>query len=205
MDLNKVMIIGRLTRDPELRTITDGTPVANFGMATNTVYTDKAGVRQEKVEYHELVVWRRLAEIASQYLRKGAKAYIEGKLQTRSWDDPTGIKRYKTEIVVENLIMLDRPPSVSGGTYAAAAPQWQAQNAFTPTPGAPRATEQPPEEESQGFTAVSKKPKSAPPLEEELPTIDITEEVKPSTPLRQDYGGSPTNDEEEISVEDIPF
>ena len=107
MDLNKVMIIGRLTRDPETKTIPSGQTVASFSLATNRVWTDKAGQKQESVEYHNIVAWRRLAEICGQYLRKGSKIYIEGRLQTRSWDGQDGIKRYRTEIVANNMIMLD--------------------------------------------------------------------------------------------------
>lgn len=107
MDLNKAMIIGRLTRDPETRTIPSGQTVASFSLATNRVWTDKAGQKQESVEYHNIVVWRKLAEICSQYLRKGSKIYIEGRLQTSSWDGQDGIKRYRTEIVANNMIMLD--------------------------------------------------------------------------------------------------
>ena len=107
MDLNKVMIIGRLTRDPEIKTIPSGQTVASFSLATNRVWTDNAGQKQEAVEYHNIVAWRKLAEICGQYLRKGGKIYIEGRLQTRSWDGQDGVKRYRTEIVANNMIMLD--------------------------------------------------------------------------------------------------
>jgi single-strand DNA-binding protein len=118
MNLNRAMLIGNLTRDPEVRTTQNGTSVASFGVATNFVWTDQSGNRQEKAEYHNIVAWRKLADICAQYLRKGAKIYVEGRLQTRSWDDQTGNKRYITEIVAENMIMLgsksqssDRPAS----------------------------------------------------------------------------------------------
>jgi single-strand DNA-binding protein len=107
MNLNKAMIIGNLTRDPELRTTPNGTSVTSFSVATNLIWTDSSGNRQEKVEFHNVVAWRKLAEICGQYLRKGSKVYIEGRLQTRSWDDQTGSKRYITEIVTDNMIMLD--------------------------------------------------------------------------------------------------
>ena len=113
MDLNKAMIIGRLTRDPELRTTPSGQSVASFAIATNFVWTDQSGQKQEKVEFHNVVVWRRLAEICGQYLKKGAKAYFEGRLQTRDWVGQDGVKRYRTEIVAENMIMLDRAGSAS--------------------------------------------------------------------------------------------
>ena len=108
MNLNKAMIIGNLTRDPEIRTIPSGQTVASFSVATNLIWTDKQGQRQEKVEFHNVVAWRRLAEICGQYLRKGSKVYIEGRLQTRDWVGQDEVKRYRTEIIAENMIMLDR-------------------------------------------------------------------------------------------------
>lgn len=108
MDLNKVMIIGRLTRDPELRTTPNGASVCQLGLATNYVYTNQAsGQKVEQVEYHNVVLWRKLAEIANQYLKKGRRVYIEGRLTTRSWDAQDGTKRSKTEIIADNMIMLD--------------------------------------------------------------------------------------------------
>ena len=124
MDLNKVMIIGRLTRDPELRTTPNGASVCQLGLATNFVYTNQqSGQKVEQVEYHNVVLWRKLAEIANQYLKKGRRVYIEGRLTTRSWDGQDGKKNYKTEIIADNMIMLD------GGTGAGATP---GSNAFTP-------------------------------------------------------------------------
>lgn len=108
MNLNKVMIIGNLTRDPEVRNTPTGQTVASFSVATNLIWTDQSGQRQEKVEFHNIVAWRRLAEICGQYLRKGSKVYIEGRLQTRDWTGQDGIKRYRTEIIAENMIMLDK-------------------------------------------------------------------------------------------------
>ena len=107
MNLNKAMIIGNLTRDPELRTTPNGIQVSSFSVATNFIWTDSSGNKQEKAEFHNIVVWRKLAEICAQYLHKGSKVYIEGRLQTRSWDDQNGNKRYMTEIVADNMIMLD--------------------------------------------------------------------------------------------------
>jgi single-strand DNA-binding protein len=116
MDLNKVMIIGRLTRDPELRATPNGASVCQIGLATNFVYTNQqTNQKVEQVEYHNVVMWRKLAEIASQYLKKGRRVYIEGRLQTRTWDDPgSGKKMYKTEIVADNMIMLDGAPGAGG-------------------------------------------------------------------------------------------
>jgi len=108
MNLNKAMIIGNLTRDPEIRSTPSGAAVASFSVATNMIWTDQSGQRQEKVEYHNVVAWRRLAEICGQYLKKGSKVYIEGRLQTRDWTGQDGAKRSRTEIITENMIMLDR-------------------------------------------------------------------------------------------------
>jgi single-strand DNA-binding protein len=127
MDLNKVMIIGRLTRDPEARTTPQGTAVTSFSVATGRVWKDANGVQQEKTEFHNIVAWRRLAEIAAQYLTKGRQVYIEGALQTQSWDDKTsGQKRYRTEVVAENMIMLgnksDNAQGMSSGTATSFTP-----------------------------------------------------------------------------------
>jgi single-strand DNA-binding protein len=108
MNLNKAMIIGNLTRDPEIKNTPSGISVATFSVATNLIWTDQTGQRQEKVEFHNVVAWRKLAEICGQYLRKGSKVYIEGRLQTRDWVGQDGLKRYRTEIIAENMIMLDR-------------------------------------------------------------------------------------------------
>ena len=111
MDLNKAMLIGNLTRDPEIRNTTTGQPVASFTVVTNYVWTDQAGQRQEKAEFHNIVAWRRLADICRQYLHKGSKVYVEGRLQTRDWLAQDNTKRYRTELVADNLIMLDRAGS----------------------------------------------------------------------------------------------
>lgn len=118
MDLNKVMIIGRLTRDPELRTIPSGQTVASFSVATSRQWKDQQGQPQSVTEFHNIVAWRRLGEIAGQYLKKGKQVYLEGYLQTRSWEDQSGQKRYRTEIVADNLIMLGSPSGAAGGAAA---------------------------------------------------------------------------------------
>ncbi len=107
MSLNKVQLIGNLTRDPELKQIPGGQVVASFGIATNFTWKDQSGERQSKAEFHNIVAWRKLAEICGQYLKKGAKVYIEGRLQTRDWEGEDGTKRYRTEITADNMIMLD--------------------------------------------------------------------------------------------------
>lgn len=109
MDLNKAMVIGNVARDPELRTTPSGQNVASFAVATNLVWNDSSGQQQKKTEFHNIVAWRKLADICSQYLKKGSKVYLEGRLQTNEWTgQQDGVKRYKTEIVAENLIMLDK-------------------------------------------------------------------------------------------------
>lgn len=110
MSLNRATIIGNLTRDPELRNTTSGQSVTNFSVATSSQWTDAAGQRQERTEYHSIVAWGKLAEICSQYLGKGRKVYVEGRLQTREWEAQDGQKRQRTEIVADNMIMLDRAP-----------------------------------------------------------------------------------------------
>lgn len=116
MDLNKVMLIGNVTRDPEMRTTPNGTQVASFSVATNLTWTDQSGQKQEKAEFHNIVAWRKLAEICGQYLKKGSKIYVEGRLQTRDWEGQDGVKRYRTEVVADNMIMLGhRSGGNSGG------------------------------------------------------------------------------------------
>lgn len=114
-DLNKVMLIGNLTRDPELRTISSGQTVATFSVACNRSWNDQQGVKQDAVEYVNIVAWGKLAEIVGQIYKKGRRTYIEGRLQTSSWDDKdTGAKRYKTEVIASDLILLDRPSGAQG-------------------------------------------------------------------------------------------
>lgn len=103
MNLNKVYLIGRLASDPEFRTTPSGQEVANLRMVTNRIWNDQSGQRNESPEFHSVVVWGRLAQIANQYLNKGSIVMIEGRLQTRSWEGQDGVKRYRTEVVAENL------------------------------------------------------------------------------------------------------
>lgn len=107
MDLNKAQIIGRITQELELKQTPNGQNVMSFSVATNRNWTDGSGMKQEQVEFHNVVLWGKLSEIANQYLAKWRKVYIEGRLQTRTWEAQDGTKRYKTEIVWENMIMLD--------------------------------------------------------------------------------------------------
>jgi len=104
--VNKVILVGNLGRDPELRYTPSGQAVANFTLATNDNYTDKSGERQERTEWHRIVVWARTAELCSQYLSKGRPVYLEGRLQTREWEDKEGVKRQTTEIVANTVQFL---------------------------------------------------------------------------------------------------
>jgi single-strand DNA-binding protein len=126
--INKVTLLGRLGKDPETQFLESGTSLSRFTLATNDRYKDKTGNWVDQTEWHNVVVWRGLAEIAEKYLKKGSLVYIEGKIRTRSWDDKDGTKKYSTEIVADNLIMLDRKEEGdqgsqggggnSGGTYS---------------------------------------------------------------------------------------
>lgn len=148
MDLNKVQLIGRLTRDPETRNTQSGQMVATFSVATSREWRDQqSGEKKSQTEFHNVVAWRKLAEIVSQYMKKGRQIYVEGYLQTRSWDDPSGQKRYRTEIVADNIIMLgsssgggqsqqggNQGGGYSGGGYQQPAQQGPAQGGQMNTP-----------------------------------------------------------------------
>lgn len=104
--LNQVQLIGNMTADPEIRETPNGLKVATFSLATNQVWKDVAGVKQEKTDFHNIVAWKGLADIVEQYTKKGKKLFIQWRLQTRSWDDASWTKRYRTEVVTDNLILL---------------------------------------------------------------------------------------------------
>lgn len=117
--LNKALLIGHLGKDPEISYTPSGVAVGKFSVATSESWKDQDGNTQERTEWHNIVAWRKLAEICGQYLKKGSKVYLEGRIQTRSWDDKnTGAKRYMTEIIADNLIMLDSK-GASGAPAAA--------------------------------------------------------------------------------------
>jgi single-strand DNA-binding protein len=114
--LNKVLLIGNLGKDPELRYTPGGQAVATFSLATSDSWKDKDGNQQERTEWHNIVAWQRLAEICGEYLKKGKKIYLEGRIQTRNYEDKEGVKRYFTEIIADELIMLDgRPGGAESG------------------------------------------------------------------------------------------
>lgn len=119
MNLNKVFIVGNLTRDPELKSLPSGTAVASFGVATNRVWNNQNGEKQEDTQFHNIVAFGRQAEIVNQYLKKGSSILIEGRLQTQSWEGQDGIKRYKTEIVAERIQLGPRSGGSGGGAPTA--------------------------------------------------------------------------------------
>lgn len=142
--VNKAIIIGNLGADPELRETGGGAPVCNFRVATNETWTDKSGERQERTEWHPVVAWGKLAELCAQYLKKGRSAYVEGKLQTREWEDREGSKRFTTEIVAQSVVFLGgagggqagdterttTKPAANGGGWKPVQPQQPAADPF---------------------------------------------------------------------------
>ncbi|MBI5732102.1 MAG: single-stranded DNA-binding protein [Candidatus Magasanikbacteria bacterium] len=116
MNFNRAVILGRVTKDPELRTTPSGQNVTSFGVATNRYWTNRDGQKQEQVEFHNVVAWGKLAEICAKYLTKGGLVLIEGRLQTRNWQDQQGNKHYRTEIIAENMQL--GPKTIGGGTPA---------------------------------------------------------------------------------------
>jgi single-strand DNA-binding protein len=138
MNVNKVILVGRLTRDPEIRTTPTGQSVATIGMATNNFWTDKSGQKQEKTEFHTVILWGRQAEIAGQYLTKGQELFVEGRLQTREYTAKDGSQRRVTEVVGENMQLGSR----AGGSTGGSAPRSQSS-----APAAAKNTEPVPDEE----------------------------------------------------------
>ena len=141
--VNKVILVGNLGRDPEVRYMPNGDAVANYSIATTETWKDKQGNRQEKTEWHNIVMYRRLAEIAGEYLKKGSSVYIEGRLQTRKWQDKQGNDRYTTEIIADQLQMLGgRNSNAAGQTpgqdHGAASPSQPGGASTDDTPPTPR-------------------------------------------------------------------
>lgn len=179
MNLNKVFILGRLTRDPEQRTMPSGKSISSFGMATNRIWTNQeSGEKQEQVEFHNIVAFGKRADICNQYLTKGQLVLIEGRIQTRSWEDQGGNKRSRTDIIVDNMQMGPR----AGGAKREEVPE-------TPEP-----VEEIPIEEIDEEPASEKTAKD--------------NEKKPASgrsPAGRKKKDNPEKDEEEIDVKDIPF
>lgn len=178
MNLNKALLIGRLTKDPEGRTTPAGKSVTSFSMATNKFWTDQSGNKQEATEYHNIVVWGKLAEIAAQYLVKGQEVYVEGRIQTRSWDAQDGTKKYTTEIVADNIQMGAKAGGGRGGNY-------DSQN-YSSAPAAPQQNPAPHQEPDFG-----------------QPSVDASSprfgEAGDFSPMQS------SGDNQEIKIENIPF
>ncbi len=149
MYLNKAIVIGNLTRDPELKSLPSGITVTSFSLATNRVWKDKNGAKQESADYHNIVVFGRQAEIANQYLKKGASALVEGRMQTRSWDDASGKKNYRTEIIADRIQFGPRTGGApaAGGSYGGASQSSSQQQTSNDEQKAPLDTIEYPEEE----------------------------------------------------------
>lgn len=179
--LNKVQLIGNVTRDPELRYTPQGTAVCSFGLATNRSWMPEGATeRREEVEFHKLVAWNKLAELCSQLITKGRKIYIEGRLQTRSWETPDGEKRQATEIVIEDMMLLDARPA---GTESA------------PRGETPKA--EPTAKEAAAPSTVKEEPAEV--KAEENPKEAKKEEGKATAKEKE------KEKEEEIDLDDIPF
>lgn len=143
--LNRAQIIGNLTRDPEMRFTPSGQGVCSFAIATNRRWRDKDGNNQEQTEFHDVVAWGKLAEIISQYAKKGNKIYIEGRLQTRSWDAQDGSKKYRTEIVTEDFVFLS--PKGEGGIPTSSSEDYPIEETETTAKKSPKKEEAPAEDE----------------------------------------------------------
>jgi single-strand DNA-binding protein len=170
MNFNKVVLIGRLTGDPQLRTTPSGQQVATFSMATNRTWNDKGGVKKEDVQFHNIVVWGRLAEIAGRFLTKGGMALIEGRLQSRDWTDKEGGKRRTTEIVAESLQLGPRPFGAQSGGFAGGRQDGMGQPANAPQSGfAPAASDIP----TIDLDAPHETPTDFPPEEDGIKPEDL--------------------------------
>jgi single-strand DNA-binding protein len=145
MYINKAMIFGNLTRDPELKTLPSGMNVCSFSIATNRVYNDRDGKRQENTDYHNVAVFGRQAETSAQYLKKGSSAYVEGRLQTRSWETD-GVKQYRTEIIAERVQFGPRTGGGDGGASSAPTATPATGGSEQAAPKAPKAPDYPEED-----------------------------------------------------------
>jgi len=176
MNFNKAIIAGNLTRDPEVRNLPSGQSVASFGIATNRVWTDQSGNRQEAAEFHNVVAFGKLADICSRYLNKGRLVLVEGRIQTRSWQDRDGNKRYRTEIVVDNMQMGPRTDSTAG----------QAR------------------EETTKPAEKSTIPQEEIPIIEAEESVS-QENSSPESESEPDKEAADSNQKEEVDLKDIPF
>lgn len=125
--LNKVMLIGNLTRDPEMRYTPQGTAVCTFGIATNRSWTTESGEKKEEADFHNIVAWNKLAEICAQLLKKGRKVYVEGRLSTRSWQGQDGTQKQRTEVVISDMVILDKKEDSAGDVIDIPEPEMESQ------------------------------------------------------------------------------
>jgi len=177
--LNKVQLIGNLTRDPELRYTPNGNAVCTFGVATNRSWTTDSGEKREESDFHRIVAWNKLAEICSQFLTKGRKVYVEGRLSTRNWTAQDGSQKSTTEVVIDDMILLDN----KGMGQAAAAPQ----------PVKDEVKEQEETEETTSSVADTKE------------TDETEEKPRKKAQPKKDDPEPKQSDEEEVMPDDIPF
>lgn len=177
--LNKVLLIGNLTRDPELRYTPSGAAVCTFGVATNRTYVASDGTKKEEAEFIRIVSWNKLAELCSQLLTKGRKVYVEGRLQTRSWETPDGQNRQTTEVVIDDMRILDSRKSFEEG---------HGESQYVP---APEQTVKAESKEEEGLQEEKSKKsvKSAPKPAKEKPEVSTSVEV----------------DEQKVDLDDLPF
>ncbi|HFC76891.1 MAG TPA: single-stranded DNA-binding protein [Candidatus Moranbacteria bacterium] len=184
MNVNKAIIIGRLTRDPELRSTQSGKQVASISVATSFTYKDKSGQKQEKTEFHNVISWGRQAEVIAQYFTKGQEIYVEGRLETRSWEDKeTGKKMYRTEIVMDKFEFGAKPQGTSGGYNSN-----NQSNTATPTNTQNVASNDDNNSAEKATPQNQSNSQAQPQQNEEIPTINLDDE-----------------DQEEVKIEDVPF
>lgn len=186
MNVNKVILVGRLTRDPEVRNTNSGQTVTNVGIATNSFWTDQNGQKQERTEFHNIVLFGRLGEVAGQYLVKGQEAYFEGRIQSRSYTGKDNVERRVTEIVAENMQFGSKPQGGGGNYNNNQSPQnnqFNQQNQSSQQSQSNQQTQQ----AQQGPTNQSAQSSQAAAKEEEIPTINLDDE------------------QDEVKIEDVPF
>ncbi|MBI2009766.1 MAG: single-stranded DNA-binding protein [Candidatus Chisholmbacteria bacterium] len=192
--LNKVQLIGNLTRDPELRYTPQGTAVCTFGVATNRSWTPTdGGERQEETEFHRVVAWSKLAEICSQLLYKGRRVYLEGRLQTRSWQGQDGQERTTTEIVIDNMIALGAPKGGTGEEYEYEAPQAASAAGRPQAPASEEVAAEEPEAPAEEGTSEAKEEKGAAETSSSVPASKKGGKKTPKQPADEDV------------ADDIPF
>lgn len=182
--VNKVILIGNLTRDPEMRQTANGQMVTTFCIATNREWVTKDSSKHSLAEYHDIVAWARLAEICSKYLKKGKLVYVEGYLKTRSWDTPEGVKKFRTEVVAQDMIMLEKRPGGDDEDYIPEEDNGNNDEEHEESP----AKEEAPKEEEKKEEAPAETPSEpeAAPAEEEAPKEE--EEKKSTLDISGDLG-----------------